>query len=329
MVDTTSIGVAAAPFGMCYATTDDRIFVSLPPDQIAVINASNDTLVTTILGVGTTLSRSVYSPVNNRVYFFDSGTDEVQVINPTLMTHIATIPPPAGIQLNDDLSYDETNDVIYITGITAAVTDNVLCVLDPLAGTITVLVTKPMPVAPASEFFGLRAAHCTFDNLIYVPFIEDDGIGNSSLSILRYTVAGALNSTLNIPGSVGSFPTFNEQCYWATDFGFVYLLGGEVLQPGDNPGAIVIDPSSGLSVGTMSTGVEPASMAFSPGCNTVSIQTTTPSAVIQYNATDQSIVCSVDMTSSVASGTQMAIAANGRLFAPDATSVTVHSLHPP
>ena len=323
LVDTTSIGVGADPQGMSYATTDDRVFVSLFVNDVGVINASTDTLVTTIIGVGTLTGPSVYAPVNNRVYIRDVGTGDALVINPTLMTHVATITPPVGVTLmNSFISYDETNNVMYVTGTTA--TDNVVVVVDPIGATMTILISRPIPAGPAFEAFGIRAAHSTVTNMIYVPLFADDGLGSVTLTVLVYNPAGVFQAQLNVPGVVTG-TVLDEQCYASTDTGHVYLLSDRAVA--NTPGANVIDPNTGLSIGTMSVaGV--TTMGFAPDCNSVNLLSGV-GIFSQFDATTFVSICDTNLGTLAGLTAQMATASNGRVFAPAITTNTVHSLHPP
>lgn len=322
LVDTTSIVTGAVSGGMCYAVTDNRVFVSLAND-VVVIDPVTDTVTATILGVGVTLGVSVYSPVNNRVYIMDTGALVVRVINPTLMTHIATIVPPVGLATFGACSYDETNDLIYIPGTTA--TDNVIMVLDPLAGTLTTLITQVFP-GLGVQSFNFRVAHCTFDNRIYTSFYNDNGLGSILLTLRAYSIAGVLDLTIPIPGVV-SGTVGSEQMYWSTDTGFLYLLADTAIT--DTPGAVVIDPASSIAVGSLPIGVNNvASMGFAPDCQSVNILIQA-GVIMQFDSVTHASICSTDLTTVANIVSQMATAANGNVYAPDFTSSTVHSLHVP
>lgn len=322
LVDTTSIVTASAAGGMCYVVTDNRIFAALLND-VVVIDPATDTVIGTIVGVTASSGTTVYSPVNNRVYIMDPGALEVQVINPTLMTHIATITPPVGVVSFGAPSYDETNDLIYLPGTTA--TDNIIMVLDPLAGTITTLITQAFP-GLGFQSFNFRVAHCTFDNRIYTSFYNDNGLGSTLLTLRAYSIAGALDLTIPIPGAV-SGTAGTEQMYWSTDTGFLYLLADTAIT--DTPGAVVIDPASSTAVGGLSIGANTiVSMGFAPDCQSVNILTDA-GTIMQFDSVTHASICTTDLTSIMTSAVQMATAANGNVYAPDLTSVTVHSLHVP
>lgn len=320
---------ATAPGGMCYDPDDNLIFASLgallpPPfgDQIAVIDAATDTLLTTITGIGINPVQSVYSPINNRVYAITSQFSDVIVIDPVLQIVEATIPAPGGVSLVNSIpEYDSVNNVIYFLAIDPTPNIYVLS-LDPMTNIFSTLVTMPDP-SPDQQLWGTKAAYCPTNNQIYVPYTLIGG--STTPSILVFSAAGALVDTIAIPGATGS--DLLEQLHFSPDTGFLYYMGLHAV--GDDSGFIIINPADNSFVTSVAIGGTSINYAaFSGECGSLCIYLST-NFISQYNAETGDFLCTLDVASFNFGLFQIAAGPDGKIYTPRGTFSEVRSLVPP
>lgn len=318
----SSPATAAAPLGAVYATTDDRVVVSLEPEDIAFINATTDLVVSTLNIPGANITMGVYCPSNNRVYFVNNvSPNELLVINPTTMAHIGTIAAPAGIETLREGCYDATNDRIYFPA-EAAIGSIDIVRLNPGAGTTDVLVSVADP-GLGSHNWGRRADYCADNNTIYIPYWLDDGIGTTTSFFRIYTAAGAFVTAGTIGVGVGSVG--EELCYWDDPNSVIYFISDAAVAGA--AGARAIEVAGNTFVGSMLTTNNISSGSLSPNCGSLNVLCA-DGTLDQFSTVDYTDICSTAVAAAATAVTQIASSPT-KVYVPDYIALTVDVLAPP
>ena len=318
----SSPAVVAAAVAAVYATTDNRVAVGLEPEDIAFIDATTDLVVSTLNLPGQTITMGVYCPSNNRLYFVNNTIpNELLVINPTTMAHIGTILAPAGVTDLKEGCYDATNDRIYFPAGSAGSIEIVR--LNPGTATMDVLVTIPDPVGPASHNWGRRAAHCTANDRIYIPYFFDDGVGTTTSSFRVYSSAGALVTSGTVV--VGAGTTAEELCYWDDVNQVIYFISDSAVAAA--AGVRVIEVAGNTFIGSMLTSNNIVSASLSPNCASLNVFCST-GTLDQFSTSDYSTICSTPLAAAATAITQIASSPT-KVYVPDYIALTVDVLAPP
>lgn len=321
--NTANIPVISAPSPSCYAITDNRVIVIGNVNNLIFINAATDMVLSTVPGFGTLPGMLVYSPVNNRAYCADTLNGDILEINPTTMAHTATIAAPAAGLFLREPCYDATNDLIYWPASDLSA-NNYIIRFNPQTSTVDILVTVPFPVLPATQSWGRRADHCSANNLIYIPSFEDDGLGNATVSMWVYNVAGVFQTSVVIPAATGTDGA--ELTYWDSTNGVLYYVSSFAVA--NAPGVRVINPADNSTINTMVLTAGPPFACFSPNCTSFNVLTNDAN-FRQFNTSDYSVICTTATGIAGFTGSCQISSSLTNVYLPATLEVEVFVMTPP
>jgi len=111
VVKTISLGFMANPRGLCWNSTNNRVYCACEgTGKVAVINCANDTVLATI-SVGSYPQTVLWNPMNNKVYVGNQQSNNVSIINCATNTVISTTTVGTYPAV---LCYNATNNRTYI-----------------------------------------------------------------------------------------------------------------------------------------------------------------------------------------------------------------------